>query len=331
MSLSKQTYIEQDSGQRGAASQEVVSKFLSERLKGTPGNNGDAIDPFGYRLPSHLIPQVTEISIDELDGNGRSAVRNSTSGSSSLSSVTFQSADNLGGRLSSSCCPCVGCTCSCHLDGGYSYAECDRPIDSYVAYLFDYELFNVPQNLQKYEVLLDYLREERIFDRSYVVSISTDTQRDNYTMSGAGGGRNTQSKLQRCEYDSNVLRYRPSIVESTDDTRNDIRHKFRGLIVQGGKYDWFTIRSTLHFPAFLVYVKLACSKNDIHADHTILVDTSNLNFISSQGTFGFKIARILAHTRSKYFGIPHFNFAPLIEQANVRALQRTAKSRSGHG
>jgi hypothetical protein len=108
--------------------------------------------------------------------------------------------------------------------------------------------------------------------------------------------------------------------------RKNVQHRFRGLVVHGGQYDWFTIRSSLHFPSFLVYVKLACSKNDIHADHTILVDTANLNFISPQGTFGFKIARILAHTRAKYFGIPHFNFEPLIEQVNLRALQRTAKT-----
>lgn len=188
MSFEKQTLIS-----RNSVGQDVASMLLSERLKGSQLKDSDLFRAYG-RLPSHLVPQVMEVSLDDLDSKANLYDRGSNA---------YHGMDNVASV--SRCCPCVGCMCSCHVDVRQMYPESDRPIDLYVAYLFVYELFNVPQNQQKYEILLDYLQEERIFDRSYIVSISTDTQKYNYTMTAFGGGRNTQSELERSEYDPTVL------------------------------------------------------------------------------------------------------------------------------
>lgn len=222
------------------------------------------------------------------------------------------------------CCPCTGCLCSCHasFSDGVVDKDDERPIDSYVVYLFDYELFTVAQNYQKFELLLEYLKDENIFDRSYVVSTVSDRLRDSYSISSSAGARSTDSRLERCVYDTNVLRYRPSIVESVNDTRSDIRQQFRGLIVQGSTHDWYNVRAALNFPAFLIYVRLASSKNDLAADHIILVNWQQKSFVATRGSYGYKIARILAHERTKYFGIHPYNFEPLVKHVSFLSLQR---------
>lgn len=238
-----------------------------------------------------------------------------------------------GRRLS--CCPCTGCLCSCHTSAEKLAGVVDHnavlPIDTYVVYFFDYELFSVPRNMESFDVLVEYLRQERIFERSYVVSVSSDTQRDAYAMVVPGGGRsNTESQIERSEYSNNLFRYRPSIVESIDDTRADVRQRFSGLIVQGSRHDWYTVRAALNFPSLIVYVKMAHSRNHVQSNHSIIVDMSQRSFVSTPGTLGLKVARILAHERAKYFNVPHFDFGPLVEQTNLRALQRSAVQQQQH-
>lgn len=324
----------------------LLDEFIAKRLKGEDPTGGsstandnmitigdDGVVNNGPLSLTSLSPvereddDSHEITVNE---NGdfvfqSKAVATRTAAPASV--VNGEDSDNNG-----SCCLCRGCACSCHVLDEHSLSlapDIERPIDSYVVYLFDYELFTVPQNYNKFEILYDYLNEERIFDRSYVVSVATDTRRDDYSFyardaSNRNKGSTVESKLERSEVDVNVLRYRPSIVESVDETRNDIRQRFRGLIVQGSRHDWFTVKSVLNYPSFIVYVRVLNSKNNLPSvDHTIVVDPSHKSFISSPGTQGLKIARILAHTRSKYFGIEHFNFTPLLEQSNLRIIQRS--------
>lgn len=334
---------------------DLLDDFIAKRLKGadpTGGTStaadtlitldGDTINEANddsVRLPGDKGFQ--EITVNE---NGELVFETKSNSVSLSSSSINDKRDNDDTR----CCVCYGCACSCHVLDEHALIapDVERPIDSYVVYLFDYELFTVPQNYNKFEILFDYLNEEGIFDRSYVVSVTTDTRRDDYSYyvrgdndrgvdgngsnkgSGIGSKNTIESKLERSEVDVNVLRYRPSIVESIDETRNDIRQRFRGLIVQGSRYDWFTVKSVLNYPSFLLYVRVLNSKNNLSfVDHTIVVDPSHKTFISSPGTQGLKVARILAHTRTKYFGIEHFNFTHLLEQANLRIIQRAATNK----
>lgn len=313
----------------------MLEEFLSKRLRGedisiesAATNDNNVVGDNGLASSSSSSgfcdEKSCEVMISEVDADGDLILdhRNKTI-------VTDDDDDNKS-KDKQQCCDCTDCTCSCHVNDQMFAPDLERPIDSYVVYLFDYELFNVPQNYNKFEILYDYLNEERIFDRSYVVSVATDTRRDDYLMYERGSrNRNVvESRLERSEIDSNVLRYRPSIVESIDETRNDVRQRFRGLVVQGSRYDWFTVKSVLNYPAFIIYVRVLNSKNDLPAvDHTIIVDPSHKTFISSPGTHGLKIARILAHTRTKYFGIDHFNFSHLLEQANLRIIQRAASKK----
>lgn len=312
----------------------VLEEFLSKRLRGedipiesAADDDNNAVDGNGLSTSSSSgFCDECEVMISEVDADGDLILDHR---SRHQTGVTDDDNDNKS-TDKQQCCDCTNCTCSCHVNDQMFAPDLERPIDSYVVYLFDYELFNVPQNYNKFEILYDYLNEERIFDRSYVVSVATDTRRDDYLMYERGSrNRNVvESRLERSEIDSNVLRYRPSIVESIDETRNDVRQRFRGLVVQGSRYDWFTVKSVLNYPAFIIYVRVLNSKNDLPAvDHTIIVDPSHKTFISSPGTHGLKIARILAHTRTKYFGIDHFNFSHLLEQANLRILQRAASKK----
>lgn len=309
-----------------SSNDDLLDEFMAKRLRGE--------DPIGSLVDDSQQQQqqslqrsfgddLRDVTVDE-DGE---FVVNVDDNAIDDNDAAADGNDANGGG-SSSCCVCNGCSCSCHVrDDTFSTTTIDaeRPIDSYVVYLFDYELFTVPQNYNKFEILYDYLNEERIFDRAYVVSVTSDTRRDDYALYPRNKGGTVESKLERSDVDANVLRYRPSIVESVDETRNDIRQRFRGLIVQGSRHDWFTVKSVLNYPSFIVYVRVLNSKNNLPCvDHTILVDPSHKSFISTPGTQGLKIARILAHTRSKYFGIDHFNFARLLEQSNLRIIQRSA-------
>lgn len=213
------------------------------------------------------------------------------------------------------CCECTGCACSCHSD---ELQPADvRPIDSYVSYLFDYDLFSVPSNRQQFDLLLEYLRDENIFDHCVIVSVATDTYRSA-----------VDSRAERSSHDPNVLRYRPSIIESVEETRSDVRRSFRNLVVQGGCSDWFTVKASLNYPTYLVYVRLVNSRNDVRADYVLNVDYANRVFTSHKGSFGLKIAKLVAHTRATYFGIRHYNFTPLVESLRLRSLkQRALRSR----
>lgn len=284
----------------------VYDEFLSKRLRGEYIDVETEIENTSQQPTSDVI-----ISNVDMDGN--------------LIVEVERVVEDTKTDDSDKCCECRDCSCSCHVNDEMCSPDLERPIDSYVVYLFDYELFNVPKNYNKFEILYDYLNEERIFDRSYVVSVATDTRRDDFSMYERGNRNLIDSKLERSDIDSSVLRYRPSIVESVDETRNDVRQRFRGLVVQGSRHDWFTVKSVLNYPSFVVYVRVLNSKNDLSAvDHTIIVDPSHKTFISSPGTHGLKIARILAHTRTKYFGIQPFNFSNLLEQANLRIINRAA-------
>lgn len=286
-----------------------------------------SLDGFGFSAGSSKKVYLNA------DASGREVLSVDASGyddvdQTDLMDVQFQMKSNEPERIgdktdAKECCSCPECLCSCHVRLGVD--EPLLPIDSYVVYFFDYELFSVPRNMYSFEILVEYLRRERIFDRSYVVSVSSDTQRDGYAMIVPGSGRsNTESQIERSEFSSNLFRYRPSVVESLDDTRSDIRQLFRGLIVQGSKHDWYTVRASLNFPSLIVYVKMTHSRNDIQANHTIFVDMSHRSFISTPGSVGLKIARILAYERAKYFNVPHFDFRSLVEQTNLRDIQRSA-------
>lgn len=66
--------------------------------------------------------------------------------------------------------------------------RCSPPTNTYVRYLFDSQLFNVPNNEKQCGFLLTYLHHERIFDVSYVVTVGTDNRLLRGAWSGGGGG-----------------------------------------------------------------------------------------------------------------------------------------------
>ena len=103
-----------------------------------------------------------------------------------------------------------------------------------------------------------------------------------------------------------------------------MRRSFRNLIVQGSVADWFTVKASLHYPTYLVYIRLVGSRNDLRTDYVLNVDYANRVFTSNKGSYGLKIAKLVAHTRAKYFGIRHYNLTPLIENARLRALKYRA-------
>ena len=277
----------------------LLSRALKRARSGASGSDDDA-DDSGRRVHSSLLETVETVSLDELDEHAGSRRRPFGS-----------SGDRTEDPNAHSCCDCTGCGCSCHVDEGQSVDI--RPIDSYVCYLFDYDLFSVPSNRQHFDLLLEYLRDESILDRCVVVSLATDTYRSA-----------VDSRAERSEIDPNVLRYRPSIIESIEETRSDVRRSFRNLIVQGSVADWFTVKASLHYPTYLVYIRLVGSRNDLRADYVLNVDYANRVFTSNKGSYGLKIAKLVAHTRAKYFGIRHYNFTPLIENARLRALKYRA-------
>lgn len=281
-------------------SSKVADTLLYERLRTTDDRKlADSYDRLLGVEHADVLPTLRstiEVSLDDLEENEHDR-----------SSRNEQ-------RSGDQCCPCFGCACSCHASD-LCVSEIERPIDSFVVYLFDYGLFSVPKNSSKFDVLLDYLHEEGLYDRSYVVSVSTDQQKSGM-----------ENNLCRSSRDSSLLRYKPSVVESLEDTRNDVRKKFRGIVVQNSGYNWFAVRAALNFPSIIIYVRLSCSRNDIPADHTIVVDPSNPQFVSSPGSYGYKIARILAHTRFKFFGVDNFDFSEILESNNMRMLQKMSTS-----
>lgn len=280
-------------------SSKVADTLLYERLRSTDdrklADSYDRLLGVDNNDTSPPLRSTVEVSIDDLEENEQARPSRSE-------------------RDSDQCCPCFGCPCSCHASD-LCVSEVERPIDSFVVYLFDYGLFSVPKNSSKFDVLLDYLHEEGLYDRSYVVSVSTDQQK-------AG----MENGLSRSSRDTSLLRYKPSVVESLEDTRNDVRKKFRGIVVQNSGYNWFAVRAALNFPSIIIYVRLSCSRNDVPADHTIVVDPANPQFVSSPGSYGFKIARILAHTRFKFFGVDNFDFSEILESNNMRMLQKMTTS-----
>lgn len=276
--------------------------LLASALKRDRTGSGveDDVDESSRTLHSSLLETVETMTLDELDDSAGSVRR---------SHLNERNAPPY------ACCECTGCACSCHSD---ELEPADvRPIDSYVCYLFDYDLFSVPSNRQQFDLLLEYLRDENIFDRCVIVSVATDTYRSA-----------VDSRAERSSHDPNVLRYRPSIIESVEETRSDVRRSFRNLIVQGGSNDWFTVKASLNYPTYLVYVRLVNSRNDVRADYVLNVDYANRVFTSHKGSFGLKIAKLVAHTRATYFGIRHYNFTPLVESLRLRSLkQRALRSR----
>lgn len=277
--------------------------LLARALKRDRTGTGveDDVDESSRTLHSSLLETVETMTLDELDDSAGSVRRSNV--------LNERNAPPYG------CCECTGCACSCHSD---ELQPADvRPIDSYVCYLFDYDLFSVPSNRQQFDLLLEYLRDENIFDHCVIVSVATDTYRSA-----------VDSRAERSSHDPNVLRYRPSIIESVEETRSDVRRSFRNLVVQGGCSDWFTVKASLNYPTYLVYVRLVNSRNDVRADYVLNVDYANRVFTSHKGSFGLKIAKLVAHTRATYFGIRHYNFTPLVESLRLRSLkQRALRSR----
>lgn len=257
----------------------------------------ESLDDFARQVHSSPLETIQTITLDELDdANPRSY---------NVEQKRFSS-DTSGNTMV--CCECTGCVCSCHSSQDLSTES--RPIDSYVCYLFDYDLFSVPSNRLQFDLLLEYLREENILDHCVVVSVVSDTYRSP-----------ADSRTERSSLDPNLLRYRPSIIESVEETRADVRRSFRNLIVQGATSDWFNVKASLNYPTYLIYIHLLGSRNELKADYVLNVDYANRVFTSSKGSYGLKIARLIAHTRATYFGIRHYNFTPLMENARVRALK----------
>lgn len=228
---------------------------------------------------------------------------------------------------SSVCCGCSSCSCACHAEKLFNNPESMRPVDSYVAYLFDHGLFDVPNNRDHFEILIDYLRSEGIFSRSYVVTVANDQARDPFT--GSSGRNSLDCDVVRSRENNDVLKYAPSIVQSVDSSRSDVRRYFTGLYAMGADSDWFTVKSSINFPSYTVYVHVARTKNRIPADYSILVDYGANEFCKTPGTYGLKIAKILTFLRHKYFDIPMCDFGPLLEDARIRSLARNIDDRRG--
>jgi hypothetical protein len=82
--------------------------------------------------------------------------------------------------------PRLGTADSDAADAWYSERERQPATNTYVRYLFDSQLFNVPNNHQQCNFLLTYLHYERIYDVTYVV-YGSGSANDNRVRGATGG------------------------------------------------------------------------------------------------------------------------------------------------
>lgn len=218
--------------------------------------------------------------------------------------------------------------------------------NTYVRYLFDSQIFNVPNNYEKYKVWLTYLHSERIFEVCYVVGMTSSKVRGMSTAgsaSSAGWWSEARSRgVTKCREsvelvapaDEAMFSGSGEVVLRQPINRYDVRDLVQNVRLTGAPHEWLDLKVQLCLPSILMFVKLSGSPTKVpNADHTVQIDMRELQVLRSEDTLGEKLVRILADLRAKFFNAPppDYNKLRLLTESDAYAGDEDAEPVSSSG
>lgn len=227
------------------------------------------------------------------------------------------------------CCLCASCDCHCHS----SKVENNQ---DFVRYLFDYDIFSMPQNFSRFGYLISYLKHEGILYNCCVVTTETCSLRGPYAFPGVSKKKRItgteqydeqeaiNTKIIRSQVGGNLQFPRPiNLIEPLLET-TDVRMMMRNYVLKNNATDWRDLRYGLQMPTFLIYVKLNSSTNHLpSADFTALFDLRHLRVVGSDISLGRRLAELVAGIREKYFGISLPDFSKIEQEFTNLKLDRS--------
>lgn len=179
----------------------------------------------------------------------------------------------------------------------------DDETAAYVRYLFDQNLFNVPNNYDRCSFLVTYLKNERVFDVTYAVGNAERRFRDGEMKVRGSKVTPTSPRFQvSASYD------RTPNDEPTD--REDVRRHLQRVWLSGDDREWLDLKVKLCMPSLIVFFKLAGSTVDVpNADLVVSVSMRDLLPLKDKRSLGEKLSVLMAAVRADYFGrrIPDFH------------------------
>lgn len=217
--------------------------------------------------------------------------------------------------------------------------------NTYVRYLFDSQLFNVPNNYDKFKVWLTYLHSERIFEVCYVVGMTSSKVRGvGSSTSTAASGWWTEARSRGVVTTKDTSAARAASSGVTDllpapsaatqamfngsgevalrqpINRYDVRDLVQNVRLTGAPHEWLDLKVQLCLPSILIFVKLSGSPTNVpSADHTTQIDMRELQVLRSEDTLGEKLVRILADLRARFFNAapPDYNKLRLLTESDA--------------
>lgn len=229
---------------------------------------------------------------------------------------------------------------------------------TFVRYLFDGQLFNVPNNYQQYSYLITYLKHERIFGESYLVTVRDSKptrslrrhaadednpfgpKRKRFYAEDEPQDETRSRRWQNCRDDSercNMMLNRAAVATTGDDEafrfsgypirqpadQIDVRDLMTSVELSGGPTEWLDLKLTLRLPSIIVYLKLQGSNTLMpNADYTCRVTMQNLQALQGPRTIGEKLAMVLASIRKKFFNepLPDFKRLTILQESGAYDL-----------
>lgn len=221
--------------------------------------------------------------------------------------------------------------------------------NTYVRYLFDTQLFNVPNNQEQCNFLLTYLNYERIYDVSYVVyngPIVDNRVRGNglrfknhqWKNCAQSGQQKRARRHEDNNFDENLEELMIKSRQREADpslpmfntkantkikqpiTRKDIRDLLQSIRLNNEEDDWLDLKVQLCLPSILLYFKLQGSATKVpNADYTVEISMRELQLLNSAETLGHKLATVVAYVRHRFFNnaVPNMDKLYLLNESDT--------------